>query len=268
MGSTSLNMLANKHPKVSVVFITYNRPDFLVESINGIKNNCKYPNLELVVSDDCTKPSIEKHLDNLAIDKISKSKTNQGLGANTNKGIRAASGEYILHLQDDFECISTEPFIEKSIQIMQTHSDIGLVRLHHSTMFPNKIDYELSDGTPYSILEFDQPKDMKNNIYIYSDHPHLKKSDFHDKSGYFTEGLKVGETEDDFCKRFNLNRNYKVATLWRTDFFKNNGLLKSTRKPTKRDISRNYLSQSSTGLKILKLYSNLPLKLKRALRRF
>ena len=59
---------------------------------------------------------------------------------------------------------------------MQTHSDIGLVRLHHSTMFPNKIDYELSDGTPYSILEFDQPKDMKNNIYIYSDHPHLKKS--------------------------------------------------------------------------------------------
>ncbi len=108
---------------------------------------------------------------------------------------------------------------------------------------------------------------MKNNIYIYSDHPHLKKSDFHDKSGYFTEGLEVGETEDEFCKRFNLNRNYKVATLWRTDLFKNKGLFESTRKPIKRDVCRNYLSRSAAGLKILKLYSNLPVKLRKTLRR-
>ena len=263
-----MNDIGDKPPKVSVVFITYNRPDFLVDSIKAIRNNCKYPNLELIVSDDGTKPSIEKYLDNLAIDKLAKSETNQGLGANSNKGIRAATGKYILHHQDDFECVSSEPFIEKSIQIMKNHSDIGLVRLHHSTMFPNKIDYELPDGTPYSILGFDQPKDMKNNIYIYSDHPHLKKSDFHDKSGYFTEGLEVGETEDEFCKRFNLNRNYKVATLWRTDIFKNKGLFKSTRKLTKRDASRHYLTQSKTGLKILKLYSNLPVKLRKTLRKF
>jgi len=263
-----LNDIGNKSPKVSVVFITYNRPDFLMDSIKAIRNNCKYPNLELIVSDDGTKPSIKKFLHDLAIDKLVTSETNQGLGANSNKGIKAGTGEYILHLQDDFECVSTEPFIEKSIQIIKTHSDVGLVRLHHSTRFPNKIDYKLPDGTPYSILGFDQPKDMKNNIYIYSDHPHLKKSDFHDKSGYFTEGLKVGETEDDFCKRFNSNRNYKVATLWRTNLFKNNGLIKSTRKPTNREISRNYLSQSSIGLKILKLYSNLPVKFRSSLRKF
>jgi len=263
-----LNDIGDKPPKVSVVFITYNRPDFLVDSIKAIRNNCKYPNLELIVSDDGTKPSIKKFLHDLAIDKLVTSETNQGLGANSNKGIKAATGEYILHLQDDFECVSTEPFIEKSIQIIKNHSDVGLVRLHHSTRFPNKIDYKLPDGTPYSILGFDQPKDMKNNIYIYSDHPHLKKSNFHDKSGYFTEGLKVGETEDDFCKRFNSNRKYKVATLWRTNLFKNNGLIKSTRKPTKREISRNYLSQSSIGLKILKLYSNLPVKFRSTLRKF
>ena len=261
-------MINSKFPKVSVVFITYNRPDFLVEAINGIRNNCNYPNLELIVTDDCSKPPIGKYLKDLQIDIFAKSETTQGLGANSNKGIQAAEGKYILHHQDDFECISTEPFIEKSIQIMQTHPDIGLVRLHHSTMFPNKIDCALPDGTPYSILGFDQPKDMKNNIYIYSDHPHLKKSDFHDKSGYFTEGLEVGETEDEFCKRFNLNRNYKVATLWRSDLFKNKGLLKSTRKTAKRDLSRNHLAKSATGLKILKLYSILPVKLRKTLRRF
>ena len=79
-----------------------------MDSIKAIRNNCKYPNLELIVSDDGTKPSIKKFLHDLAIDKLVTSETNQGLGANSNKGIKAGTGEYILHLQDDFECVSTE----------------------------------------------------------------------------------------------------------------------------------------------------------------
>lgn len=254
-------------PKVSVVFITYNRPEFLLKAITGFKLNCKYPNLELIVSDDCSEPPIEEHLKDFPIDIFTKTEINQGLGANSNNGLRAATGEFILHNQDDFVCISNEPFIEKSIAIMEKHFEVGLVRLHHLTPFPNKTNHTLSDGTPYSILKFDQPIDMKNRIYIYSDHPHLKRANFHDKCGYFAEGLKVGETEDEFCNRFNSNQSYMVATLWRTDLFKNMGLTKSTRKLNKRTLFRNYLEKSVTGMKLLQLYSKMPQKLRKTLRR-
>ena len=107
---------------------------------------------------------------------------------------------------------------------------------------------------------------MKNRIYLYSDHPHIKRADFHEKTGYFAEGLGVGETEDEFCIRFNSNKRYKIATLWRSDIFKNMGLSKSTRKPNKRTIIKTHLEKSAIGSKTLELYTKLPITIRKKIR--
>ena len=205
-------------PLVNVVFITYERIDLLERAVHQFLARSPYPNVELLVTDDGSSPPAVERLKNLPVDEVILSERNTGLGPNTNRGLRAANGEYVLHYQDDFLLCSEEPFIERAIEIMERHPEVGLVRLHHLTAFPNYRDYSLADGTRYSILEFDQPP-IKNRIYIYLDHPHLKRRDFHERAGYFAEGLPTGDTEDEFCLRFLEKRPYYVATFWRSDLF-------------------------------------------------
>ena len=212
----------------------------------------------MIVTDDGSPPDVVEQLHILGVDRlIISDEGNTGLGANTNRGLRAATGDYILHHQDDFLISTSESFIERSIQIMERHPNVGLVRLHHSTPFSVREDYALPDGTIYSILGFDQPP-LKNRIYIYSDHPHLKRADFHEKAGYFAEGLGVGQTEDEFCYRFLANRAYQVATFWRTDLFSNLGIGKSTRADRRRVKLRARLNQTSIGRCLVGTYGRLP----------
>jgi len=145
---------------------------------------------ELIVTDDGSPRDVVEQLRRLPVDRLVTSPSNTGLGANTNRGLRAATGQYILHHQDDFGCRSAEPFVDRAIQVMERHREVGLVKLHHDVPHPPRADHVLPDGTPYSILEFDRPP-PGIGIYIYSDHPHLKRVAFHERAGYFTEGLSA-----------------------------------------------------------------------------
>ena len=253
-------------PKLSVVFITYNRLPFLTNAVTEFRRLCEYPNIELIITDDGSPPTVTETIAEMPIDRLIKAEKNTGLGANSNRGLRACSGDYILHHQDDFVCCSNEPFIQRSIEILNRHPDVGLVRLHHITPFPARDDYQLADGTEYSILGFDQPP-MRNGIYLYSDHPHLKRADFHEKAGYFTEGLKTGKTEDDFCLRFLESRPYKVATFWRSDLFLNVGMDHSTRTDQRLDEWRRHLVRVSMGRLVLDAYGCVPTPIRRFIRR-
>jgi len=220
-------------PTVSVVFITYNRLDLCRSAVRAFREHCFDENWELVITDDGSAPEVVEELKGLPVDRVLTSLVNTGLGANTNRGLRAASGTYILHHQDDWRCRSSEPFIAWSIEILDRHPEVGLVKLQHDVPYLPPKDLNLSDGTPYSVLDFDAPP-PGIGLYMYSDHPHLKRADFHTRAGYFTEGLCVGVTEDAFCHRFLALRPYKVATLWRSDLFENVGVGRSTRPHERR----------------------------------
>jgi glycosyltransferase involved in cell wall biosynthesis len=211
-------------PTVSVVFITYNRPDLCRGAVQAFREHCPGANRELIITDDGSASEIVEEL----------------RCRNTNRGLRAANGSYILHHQDDWRCRSSEPFIAWSIEILKRHPEVGLVKLQHEVSYRPPADLRLADGTPYSILDFDAPP-SGIGIYMYSDHPHLKRADFHAKAGYFAEGLCVGVTEDAFCHRFLALRPYQVATLWRSDLFENVGLDRSTRPQEQRSRARSML---------------------------
>src|SRR5271163_1170845 len=98
-------------PTVSVVFITYNRSDLCRGAVQAFRDHCRGESCELIITDDGSAPQVVEELRRLAVDRVITSPTNTGLGANTNRGMRAARGSYILHHQDDWRCCSSEPFI-------------------------------------------------------------------------------------------------------------------------------------------------------------
>jgi hypothetical protein len=225
---------------VSVVLITYSRPELCGQALTSLRRRFPEAPWEYIITDDGSSQEVVDQLRRLPADRLITSPHNTGLGANSNRGLRAATGQYILHVEDDFCCQSSEPFVGRAIEILHRHPQVGLVKLHHEVDHAPRQDCRLPDGTPYSILDFDRPP-PGIGLYHYSNHPHLKRADFHDQAGYFTEGLRAGETEDVFCYRFLARRPYRVATFWRSDYFRNVGLGRSLRPAEQRSKLRSNL---------------------------
>ncbi len=87
---------------ISVVVICYNAETTITETLESVKRQT-YPNIELVISDDCSKDStvditkewIERNKERFSNTRLLNSKKNKGVVANCNRGIGAAKGIYI-----------------------------------------------------------------------------------------------------------------------------------------------------------------------------
>ncbi|MDO5509784.1 MAG: glycosyltransferase [Weeksellaceae bacterium] len=104
-------------PKVSIVLITYNSSDFVLETLESIK--ClTYRNIELIITDDGSKDDtllicrqwLEKNHYRFVNSEILSVEYNTGIPANCNRGVKAASGEWIKIIAGD------DTFIEDGIQ--------------------------------------------------------------------------------------------------------------------------------------------------------
>ena len=89
-------------PLVSVVIITYNSADTIIETLKSIKLQ-SYDKIELIISDDCSSDNTISLIENW-VDKnkhrfvkiiILKSSNNTGVCANLNRAIDSANGEWI-----------------------------------------------------------------------------------------------------------------------------------------------------------------------------
>lgn len=93
---------------VSVVVITYNSAEYIVETLESIKNQT-YKNIELVVSDDASTDDTVALAENwLNINKerfckydIVESKSNTGISGNCNRGVMSATGKYVKLIAGD-----------------------------------------------------------------------------------------------------------------------------------------------------------------------
>lgn len=104
----------NKQPLVSVVVVTYNSEKFILETLESIKKQT-YKNIELIVSDDCSKDNtikicgewINKNKNYFASYKIITSEENTGIGSNCNRGLFNAKGEWIKLIAGDDALLDT-----------------------------------------------------------------------------------------------------------------------------------------------------------------
>jgi glycosyltransferase involved in cell wall biosynthesis len=203
--------MSKKHnfPEVSLLITHYNRPGSLERLLNNFKNlNCTFG--EIIVSDDASKPENLKQLFELqkSFDfKLITTEKNKGLGNNINKGQQAISKLLTLYVQEDF--VAKAAFPEKlhnAISFIKEDPKLDIVRFYAYTLFP----FLTPVGNGFSLMKFDAADIFSTyrKFYMYSDHPHLRRSSFLQKFGDYREGVNVEMAEYSMMMSF-LKKNGK-----------------------------------------------------------
>jgi len=101
-------MIKKDYPLVSVVVVTYNSEKTIFETLESIKNQT-YKNLELIISDDCSKDNtveickqwLIKNNKSFINVQIVESSKNTGISGNCNRGYKVANGTWIKGIAGD-----------------------------------------------------------------------------------------------------------------------------------------------------------------------
>jgi teichuronic acid biosynthesis glycosyltransferase TuaG len=111
-----------KTPTISICLPTYNRAEYIAESINSVLNQT-YTDWEMIIVDDGSTDSTDKVLAYYTkkYPKIKSVKTkNQGIAAARNKALSLATGRYIAVMDSD-DLMSPER-LEKELKALKEHN--------------------------------------------------------------------------------------------------------------------------------------------------
>ena len=98
----------SNNPLVSIVVVTYNSSEFVLETLESAKIQT-YKNIELIVTDDCSKDNtleivkdwVDKNKDSFIHTLVLEATVNTGISGNCNRGCNASKGEYIKTIAGD-----------------------------------------------------------------------------------------------------------------------------------------------------------------------
>jgi glycosyltransferase involved in cell wall biosynthesis len=193
------------YPQVTLMITHYNRSRSLERLLAHFsKMNSSFK--EIVVSDDGSRPEHREYIDTLH-DKydftLVTTPKNGGLGNNINKGMDAVKTEYTLYVQEDF--IPLEPFdvhFAEGLQIMEEDKSIDTVRFYSYLNYPNLKPYK----NGFAEMVFDPWSGNLDKFPLYSDHPHIRRTDFSKKFGRYAEGKNPEKTEFDMMISYLQNK--------------------------------------------------------------
>ncbi|MGF7078932.1 glycosyltransferase [Mucilaginibacter sp. UYCu711] len=188
---------------VTLLVTHYNRVRSLERLLNAFKA-LKVTFGGIVVSDDGSNPETIKQLEQLqqAFNfNLVLAPKNAGLGNNINKGQDAVKTPYTLYVQEDFE--PTDIFAEHfkdALQFMEEDKQLDIARFYAYFKYPYTKPY----GKGFSEMIFKISPLAHNHLkfYVYSDHPHLRRSSFFEKFGRYPEGIKGDLTEFSMAASF------------------------------------------------------------------
>ena len=113
-------------PKISIVTVSYNTHDCIEKTIQSVIEQT-YPNVEYLIIDggstDGTQQIIEQYSDRIAYFVSEKDK---GLYDGMNKGIAAATGDYLLFMNAD-DVFANNRVVEKIAHFIEEHPDTDVV---------------------------------------------------------------------------------------------------------------------------------------------
>jgi len=180
--------------EITLLITHYNRSSSLERLLESFKDNHVRFN-EIIVSDDSSKPEHLARLEQLKKNfgfQLIKADKNSGLANNINKGQRAVHSPYTLYIQEDF--VPTEQFCQRlsdGLTLMKENAQIDMVRFYAYHKHP----YLKPIQNGFSEMEFHVWRPNFWQFWCYSDHPHLRKSDFLEKFGDYREGISSDKAE-------------------------------------------------------------------------
>ncbi len=188
---------------VTLLVTHYNRSRSLERLLLAFEQlECKFG--DIVVSDDGSKPEQQAYLQQLQQShpfRLVTTPKNKGLGNNINKGQDAVVTTYTLYVQEDFVPKAIFPaHFKDALDIMEAEKSMDIIRFYAYFRYPYTKPYK----NGYSEMIFHKSPLYTNHLkfYLYSDHPHLVRSNFFEKFGRYVEGEKGDTTEYRMCLNF------------------------------------------------------------------
>lgn len=190
---------------VTVIVITYNSSEFVLETLESIRRQT-YSNLELIVSDDCSTDNtvsvveewVGKNVARFSKVRVVTSGVNTGIAPNVNRGILAASGEYIkLIAGDDIlvnECIErmlafcTNRNLEFAYSRVTTFADTE----ENESTNRSKVVFEELNHEIFYLTQEKQYRRVLSGFRMYAPGLFMRK-DFITRMGLFDEKFRMME---------------------------------------------------------------------------
>ncbi len=121
--------IANQYPKVSVVVLTYNNLDYTRACLYSLEKQTRYPDWELIIVDNASTDGTPEFLADYEKENshvhLVLNKENLGFAAGNNVGMRQATGEYIILLNND--TYVTKGWMRDLVRHFQQDPDLGVV---------------------------------------------------------------------------------------------------------------------------------------------
>lgn len=198
---------------ITIILITAGssreRTEYALRTVASVRENLRYPDIKWFVADD---GSPEEHLSRVvgsipSDDLLGVWSERDSYGRSCNEGIRAGRerGRLLFFLEDDWEL--TRPFdIWPYAALLMEKETVGMVRMGYlnegiwgRTMgHRGQLYWELSDESPY----------------IFTGHPALRHTRFHDHAGPYIERLQPGETELAMAWSYKSSPEGKPSIVW------------------------------------------------------
>ena len=121
-------MAHNSHPLVTIAIPTYNRANSYLKYSLQSASKQTYQNIEIIVSDNCSKDNTEEVVRNVNDPRIIyfRQSTNIGPNRNQNFCLEQAKGDYYLQLHDD-DMIDND-FVELCMKAVNYSTNIGIIQ--------------------------------------------------------------------------------------------------------------------------------------------
>lgn len=203
-------MTGDSSPRVSVIIPSYNRADFIRQTVDSVLQQT-FKDIELIAVDDGssdeTRYILAEYGDRIILLGHDGWK-NKGQSASINLGLRHAKGKYIAILDSD-DYWDREK-IEIQLTFLESNPDIGLVYCNGVAV--NGTGEYLYDIYPPGHHEKNDPSELLVNCYIFLPTNAMCRTALFDKTGYFDENLRSAQDHDmavrliEICKFAYLDR--------------------------------------------------------------
>ncbi len=191
------------HPLVSVIIPSYNRAEYIEDTVQSVLDQ-SYKELEIIFvddgSNDTTEDILKKYVARNQLTYIRQE--NQGVSIARNRGIDRAQGEYVAFLDDDDIWYPSK--LEKQVEIMMKYPEFVMVHT----------DCSIIDSRGRLLRYSANPHRQSHNGYVFDEFfrsyrcipltsSMLVRKDVFRNIGYFDKNLPVAQ-DYDFCLRLSL----------------------------------------------------------------
>lgn len=186
-------------PLVSVVICTYNSGPYIIDALDSVKNQ-KYPNIELIITDDCSKDEtvsvckewISNNKGQFVDCQIIVTNVNTGVSGNLNRGLKECKGEWVKSFAGDDKLAPN--CINDNMSYVHSHPNT-LVLFSDMQMF-GEVD-ELNKHININCKYFNlSKKQFRNRLYFMNFLPaptlFIKKEVFN-RYGFCDESISMME---------------------------------------------------------------------------